>query len=196
MLEQHHISWRYYWGGNNWTQPLRMIRHIRQGPMWDKVVPGTTIVDDARAGRLPAVSWVTPPVALSDHPPASLCAGENWTVALLDALQRSPEWSSTAVILTWDDFGGFYDHVPPPHLDLYGLGPRVPAIVISPWAKRGFVDHTTLEFSSVLKLIEHLHGLPSLGSRDTRADDMLEAFDFSQKMNSRLILQQRTCPPA
>ncbi|MFN2542999.1 MAG: phospholipase C [Actinomycetota bacterium] len=193
LLRWKGISWRYYWGGNNWVQPLRMIRHIRRGPMWNNVVPESTFIGDALAGRLPAVSWVTPPVGLSDHPPASICAGENWTVRLLDAIQRSPQWGRTAVILTWDDFGGFYDHVAPPHVDLFGLGPRVPAIVISPWAKPGFVDHTTLEFSSVLKLIERLHDLPSMGSRDEQAADMLEAFDFSHP-TSRVPLSQRSCP--
>jgi phospholipase C len=192
-LEKAGVSWRYYWGGNNWTQPLRMVRHIRRGPMWRKVVDGTQILRDATAGRLPAVSWVTPPVALSDHPPASICEGENWTVRLLNALQRSPEWRSTAVILTWDDFGGFYDHVPPPHLDLYGLGPRVPAIVISPWAQRSFVDHDPSEFSSVLKLIERRWGLRSLGPRDKQTNDLLEAFDFSQRPIPPLVLRPRDC---
>ena len=192
-LTAHRISWRYYWGGNNFVQPLREIRHVREGPMWHKVVPESTFIGDARSGRLPAVSWVTPPVGLSDHPPASICNGENWTVELLDSLQRSPQWSSTAVVLTWDDFGGFYDHVPPPHEDIYGLGPRVPAIVISPWAKRGYVDHTTLEFSSVLRLIERLHGLAVLGPRDRVAHDMLEAFDFSQKPIQPVALHPRDC---
>ena len=77
LLQRRGISWRYYWGGNNWVQPLRMIRHIREGPMWQKVVPESGFIADAKAGRLPAVSWVTPPVSLSDHPPASICAGEN-----------------------------------------------------------------------------------------------------------------------
>ena len=161
--------------------------------MWRKVVPESTFVGDSKSGRLPAVSWVTPPVGQSDHPPASICGGENWTVELVDALEHSPQWRSTAVVLTWDDFGGFYDHVPPPHVDIYGLGPRVPAIVISPWARRGYVDHTTLEFSSVLRLIEVLHGLPVLGPRDAVAHDMLEAFDFSQKPIPPRILHQRDC---
>ncbi len=91
---------------------------------------------------------------------------------------------------------GFYDHVPPPHLDLYGLGPRVPAIVISPWAGPGSVDHTTLEFSSVLRLIEDLHGLKPLTQRDGDAADLLEAFDFAQKPNPPLVLQERDCSTA
>ena len=97
------------------------------------------------------------------------------------------------MILTWDDFGGFYDHVPPPHLDLYGLGPRVPAIVISPWARRSFVDHDTSEFSSVLKLAERLWGLRSLGPRDEQTNDLLEGFDFTQRPIPPLILHPRNC---
>jgi phospholipase C len=108
---------------------------------------------------------------------------------------RSPQWRSTVIVLTWDDFGGFYDHVAPPHVDLFGLGPRVPAIVISPWARPGFVDHTTLEFSSVLKLIERLFRLDILGPRDKVADDLLGAFDFRQSPNPRLVRSQRDCPP-
>ena len=90
-----------------------------------------------------------------------MCQGENWTIEFVNALMRSTAWRNTALVITWDDFGGFYDHVPPPHIDLFGLGPRVPAIVISPWVRPGLVYHETLEFSSVLKLIETIWDLPS-----------------------------------
>jgi phospholipase C len=113
----------------------------------------------------------------------------------LNQIMSSPYWSSTAVVLTWDDFGGFYDHVPPPHLDLYGLGPRVPTLIISPWAKRGSIDHQTMEFASVLRFIETVFNLPPLTSRDAQTNDMLSAFDFSQHPQAPLILKQRTCPP-
>jgi len=188
------ITWKYYWGGGLWSQPLRMIHHIRFGPLWSHVVSQSDFIPDVSGGRLPAVSWVLPPVVESDHPPYSICEGENWTVRTIDAIMRSPAWSSTAIVLTWDDFGGFYDHVSPPHLDLYGLGPRVPTIIISPWAKPGFVDHTRFEFSSVLKLIEELHRLPRLGDRDRAANDMLDAFDFTQTPNPPLVLSSRSCP--
>ena len=105
--------------------------------MYDNVVSPQDYLHDLRAGTLPSVSWLTPPFALSDHPPTSICQGENWTVQYLNALMQSKYWKSTAIVLTWDDFGGFYDHVPPPHVDLYGDGPRVPAIVISPYARPG-----------------------------------------------------------
>jgi phospholipase C len=193
LLEERGISWRYYKGKNRWIDPLRWIKHVRFGPMWQKQVPVEDFVKDLRAGDLPAVSWLVPNHHDSEHPPLSMCNGENWTVEVLNELMRSPEWESTVVILTWDDFGGFYDHVPPPHVDLYGFGPRVPAIFISPFAKPGYVEHRVLEFSSVLKLIEVIHDLPSLGPRDRRANHMLDAFDFEQEPLPPLILETRHC---
>ena len=195
-LTAQHVSWRYYRGDNGFVAPLRQIRHVWFGPERRNVITEPEFVPDARAGRLPAVSWLTPPVSLSEHPPGSVCQGENWTVRAVDAVMRSPQWRSTAVVLTWDDFGGFYDHVSPPHVDLFGLGPRVPAIVISPWAHRGFVDPATLEFSSVLRLIERLHGLRPLGPRDRIAGDLLEAFDFSRPPRPPAVLAERDCSGA
>ena len=195
-LEAAGLSWKEYLGENEWVQPLRMVRHVRFSPMYDNVVAPNEFLQDLRTGDLPAVSWLTPPFGQSDHPPASICAGENWTVQYLNALMRSPEWSSTAVIMTWDDFGGFYDHVPPPHVDLYGLGPRVPTIVISPYSRAGSIDHTTYEFASVLRFIETIFDLAPLTSRDANSSDMLGAFDFSQQPLDPLVLQQSACPAA
>lgn len=99
------------------------------------------------------------------------------------------------MILTWDDFGGFYDHVPPPHVDLYGYGPQVPAIVISPWPRRAYVDHRVYDFSSVLRTIEELHGLGTLGERDAQARPMWDSFDFEQTPLPPLVLKKRRdCP--
>ncbi|MFM7718683.1 MAG: phospholipase C [Actinomycetota bacterium] len=196
LLEEAGISWRSYRGENQWVQPLRMVRHVRFSDMYDNVVDVDRFVADVRAGTLPAVSWVTPDFALSEHPPASVCRGENWTVAVLNELMTSPLWASTAVVLTWDDFGGYYDHVAPPHVDLYGLGPRVPTLIISPWAKRGAIDSDTMEFASVLRFIETLFDLPSLTERDGEADDMLSAFDFAREPQEPLVLPLRTCPLA
>jgi phospholipase C len=193
LLERRGISWRYYRGENPWADPLRQIAHVRNGAMWDKRVPESRFIADVKAGRLPRVSWLVPPSALSEHPPASVCEGENWTVRALNALGGSKYWRSTAVVVTWDDFGGFYDHVPPPHVDLYGLGPRVPALIISPWAKRGYIEKRTLEFSSVLKLIETVFDLPSMTSRDRRANDMLDVFSFRGAPRPPLILPARAC---
>jgi phospholipase C len=188
------ISWKEYRGENEWVQPLRMVRHVRFSNMWKNVVSSDEFIPDVNAGTLPAVSWLTPPFALSDHPPQSVCRGENWTVAVINAIMNSPEWSSTAIVLTWDDFGGFYDHVNPPHVDMYGLGPRVPTIIISPYARAAYIDHTTYEFSSVLRFIETVFDVPPLTSRDANASDMLGAFDFTQPPLDPLPLQQRDCP--
>ncbi|MBA2273552.1 MAG: hypothetical protein H0W21_06590 [Actinobacteria bacterium] len=195
LLEEQGVSWKYYRGGSiHQKAAIKMIRHIRLGPMWKKVVPNKQFDADVQRGRLPRVSWLLPPSGLTDHPSNdSICQGENWTVKRLNLLMRSRYWKSTAVILTWDDFGGFYDHVPPPHVDLYGMGPRVPAIILSPWARSGYVDHHTYDFSSVLKTIEELHRLPSLGERDAQADAMWRSFDFDQDPLPPLILEERQC---
>ena len=108
---------------------------------------------------------------------------------------QSKYWDSTAIVVTWDDFGGFYDHVAPPRPDIYGFGPRVPALIISPWAKPGSIDSETLSFDSVLRLIETVFGLSTLTARDAAASDMMGAFDFTQQPNPPLVLQPRTCPP-
>jgi phospholipase C len=195
LLEDADVSWRYYTSEFPYVNIMRAITHIRYGPMWKKVPDQSTFIPDVRASRLPAVSWVLPPGIESDHPDlgAPLCPGENWTVRTINAIMRSPEWDSTAIFLTWDDFGGFYDHVPPPHVDIYGMGPRVPLIVISPYAKRGFVFSETSEFSSVLRFIEELHQLPALTDRDREANDLLGAFDFTQQPRKPLILKERDC---
>ncbi|HET7482963.1 MAG TPA: alkaline phosphatase family protein [Actinomycetota bacterium] len=191
------VSWKYYDGGNPYVQVMRMIKHIRYGDEWDNVVAGDRFTNDARDGSLPAVSWVIPPYLQSDHPAGreaySICNGENWTVETINSIMKSPDWDSTAIVLTWDDFGGFYDHVPPPHVDLYGLGPRVPALVISPWSRPGFVDSHPYEFSSVLRTIEDLFDLEPLAARDTRATNMLDSFDFGQDPNPPLVLKTRDC---
>jgi phospholipase C len=138
-----------------------------------------------------------PPTALSDHPAyGDLCDGENWTVQIVNAIMRSPYWKHTAIFLTWDDFGGFYDHVAPPHLDIYGDGPRVPLLVISPYARPGYVFDETSDFTSVLRFMEKLYGLPALTQRDARANDLLGAFDFHQKPLDPLLLQERDCSQA
>ena len=199
LLEERGISWKYYQGGDTHMQALRGIRHVRSGPMWHKVVPPNRFLVDLAEGTLPAVSWLIPPSSVNEHPrggAGSMCEGENWTVEVMNALQQSPYWNETAVVITWDDFGGFYDHVPPPHVDLFGLGPRVPAIIASPWSRSGYVDSKTYEFSSVLKFIETIFDLPALTRRDRRANDMLDAFDFQQEPLEPLILEQRDCSTA
>jgi phospholipase C len=198
-LEAQGISWKYYAPGQGqsgyiWSA-LDAIAHIRLTSLWDQhVVPTSQFVQDALSGNLPAVSWVVVGSGKSEHPPASVCVGENWTVEQLNAVMQGPEWNSTVVFLTWDDFGGFYDHVPPPVVDNFGFGPRVPLLIISPWAKPGYVTHTTLEFSSVLKFVEQRFGLDALTARDSQSNDMLDSFDFTQDPLPPLILSTRQCP--
>ena len=107
---------------------------------------------------------------------------------------QGPVWNSTVVFLTWDDFGGFYDHVPPPVRGNYRLGPRVALLIISPYAKKGYISHTQYEFSSFLKFAEVRFGLPALNQDDAKANDMLDSFDFNQQPLPALILQPRSCP--
>jgi len=195
-LQRAGVSWKYYLGHDDYVETPDWIRYWHGGPMMRNVVNPSELIPDLRANRLPAVSWVVPDVEVSDHPPDSVCAGENWTVQLLNAVQRSPEWRSTAVVIVWDDFGGFYDHVPPPHVDVYGMGPRTPMLLISPWVKAGTIAHQTLEFASVLKMIETIWDLPPLTQRDANASDMLDLFDFAQPPVPKLILQPRNCANA
>jgi phospholipase C len=116
----------------------------------------------------------------------------DWVVYVVNSIIQSPCWNSTAIIVTWDDYGGFYDHVPPPPIDKYGLGFRMPAIIISPYAKSGYIDHTQYQFESILKFIEWRFNLPSLTDRDRNANNILNAFDFNQKPNPPYIIP--LCP--
>jgi phospholipase C len=132
--------------------------------------------------ELPAVSWVIPTLEESDHANTNrVDIGPDWVTSVVNAIGESKYWNSTAIVILWDDWGGFYDHVNPPQLDYSGLGFRVPMIVVSPYAKKGYVAHTRYEFGSVLKFIESNFGLPSLGTSDRRANNITDAFDFSHK---------------
>jgi phospholipase C len=199
-LENANISWRYYappqdQPGYRWSA-LNAIRHIRESALWTQnVVPETQFAIDAASGNLPAVSWLVTGI-VSEHPPGSVCEGQKWTVEQLNAVMQGPAWSSTAVILTWDDFGGFYDHVVPPKADQFGFGPRVPLLIISPYAKHGYISHTVYELSSLLKFVEQRYSLPPLTARDTQANDLLDSFDFSQAPLGPLVLRPGTCPPS
>jgi phospholipase C len=165
----------------------------------------------ATAGTLPAVSWVVPSQPVSDHPPAAISAGQAYVTSLVNAVMAGPDWNSTAIFLAWDDWGGFYDHVAPPSVDQNGYGLRVPALLISPWAKTGAIDHQTLSFDAYDKLIEDLflHGQrldPHTDGRpDPRPDvrenapqlgDLLSEFDFTQKPLAPLVLPEHPAPGA
>ena len=132
-----------------------------------------------------------PRFELSEHPEYSFCHGENWSTRVINAIMRSPMWKDTAIFLTWDDYGGFYDHVPPPQVDGFGFGIRVPTIVLSPYARQGAVSHELGEFSSVLRFIEDNWSLRQLTERDRQATPMLSAFDFSQPPRPPLPLPER-----
>jgi phospholipase C len=199
-LETAGVSWRYYAPvagqvGYIWSA-FDAISHIRASPLWQqRVVPFGQFLSDAANGALPSVSWLIGDMNVSDHPRSTLgvCAAENWTVQYINAVMQGPNWSTTAIVLTWDDFGGFYDHVAPPAADEYGYGPRVPLLVISPYAKQGVVSHTVYEFSSVLQLIETRFNLAPLTMRDTVANSMLDAFDFTRTPAPPLIRPLRSC---
>ena len=191
-LEQAGITWRYYAEGGGF---LALISHIYNSGMWrTNIAPPDQLVLDAQTGHLPSVSWLLPPEYESEHPPDSMCDGENWTVGVLNALMQSPDWNSTVVFITWDDFGGFYDHVAPPQLDRFGLGPRVPLLIVSAYAKPGYISHTISDHTSILRFVETRYGLPALTSRDAQASNLLDAFDFDAPPRSPVILEPHACP--
>jgi phospholipase C len=200
-IEAKGLDWRYYGPGPGqsgyiWTI-LNAFSEIRNNPTeWAKVVPYTQFVTDLTSGGLKDVSWIVFPGSLSEHPPNSVCAGENYTISLVNALESSPYWCTTALFITWDDFGGFFDHVPPPNqpnADVYGPGFRVPLIVVSPYAKAGFIDSHQWDFTSLLRFAEVNFGLHYLTPRDQGSGSMVTAFDFNA-VTSPLFLAQRTCP--
>ena len=151
---------------------------------------------DAASGNLPAVSWLTENQGMSDHPPSNICTGENWTVQQIEAVMNGPDWASTAIILTWDDFGGFYDHVAPPVGGLNKLinyGFRAPLVMISPFSKVG-IDDTQHDTVSMVKFIQDEFGLPSLGGLETNASSLTNMLDLTQAPLPPLPLTTRTCP--
>ncbi|HZU70293.1 MAG TPA: alkaline phosphatase family protein [Ktedonobacteraceae bacterium] len=202
LLSAQNISWKSYSpsfnkDGYEWNA-YDAIQGIRNTNQWKQHFSDyTNFVKDAASGNLPTVSWLVQPSGVSDHPPESVCAGENWTVQQINAIMQNQSlWNSTAIFLTWDDFGGFYDHVKPsngPNQKIeYGF--RAPLIIISPYAKPHYVDNTFYSFPSMLKFAEKILGLPSLGGLDQGASDMFNSFNFKQQPLPPLILQQRTCP--
>jgi phospholipase C len=143
---------------------------------------------DAADGNLPQVSWVIPSGAVSEHPPESVHKGMEYVTGLVNAVMQGPDWNTTAIFISWDDWGGFYDHVPPPQVDQYGYGIRVPGLVISPYAKQGYIDHNTYSFESWLRIVEERFGVVPMTARDAFAADMIEAFDFNQSPRPPVIL--------
>lgn len=198
-LQRANISWKYYAPPRNhsgyiWST-LDAIRHIRYSSLWSRDVVDTgQFVHDVRSNRLPTVSWLVPSAQQSDHPPFSVCVGENWVVHELNALMRSRLWRHTVVFLTWDDFGGFFDHVPPPRMNALSLGPRVPTIVISPWVRAHYVDHRRYDFASILRYIEDSFHLAPLAYYDRRAASIGSDLSYHQRPLKPFILHAHSCP--
>jgi phospholipase C len=229
LLHKAGVSWGYYvFTGSEpdcEDDAALSCQPVKQGPktpgIWNPLPYFDTVHQDgqltdiqtlqnffaqAKAGTLPAVSWIDPNGTVSEHPPALVSAGQSYVTGLVNAIMRSPDWNSTAIFLAWDDWGGFYDHVRPPRVDQNGYGLRVPGIVISPYARKGYIDHQTLSFDAYVKFIEDdfLGGQrldPATDGRpDPRPDvrenapqlgDLAQDFDFTQSPRAPLILQIR-----
>ena len=165
----HHNPFQYF---PNWAQ------NVKAGRMRDS----TDFLADLKSGKLPAVSFLKGTGSSDEHPANSAPRwGEQWVMGLLKALGASSLWEKTAVVITYDEGGGFWDHVAPPAPDAYGCGTRIPALLISPWTRRGYVDHRIADTTSVLALIEARFGLAPLHTRDAHAYNLLDGFDFTQK---------------
>ena len=236
LLHRQHVSWGYYvfpgtqpdCADDEMTCPA-LPQNAKTPGIWNPLPYFDTVAKDgqlgniqpihdfyaqARAGRLPAVSWVDPAGAVSEHPPSRISAGQDYVTGLINTIMKGPDWKSTAIFLAWDDWGGFYDHVVPPVVDENGYGLRVPGLVISPYAKRGYIDHQTLSFDAYVKFIEDdfLYGQrldPKTDGRpDPRPDvrenvkilgNLVNDFDFNQKPRRPLLLPQypvQTATPA
>jgi phospholipase C len=232
LLHKYGVSWRYY--VMKGTEPdceddsSLTCAPVAQGPktpgIWNPLPHFTDVHQDgqladvtsltnffaaAKSGTLPAVSWIDPSGQVSEHPPALVSAGQTYVTGLINAIMQSPDWNSTAIFLSWDDWGGFYDHVQPPVLDANGLGLRVPGIVISPYAKQGVIDHQLLSHDNYDKFIEDVFlGGQRLnpatdGRPDPRIDvreanpalgDLANDFDFSQPPRPPVILPVHPAP--
>jgi phospholipase C len=220
------VSWRYY--VFNGTEPdcandaLLTCPPVRQKAttpgIWNPLLRFDTVRNDhqlsnitsiknfytsAANGRLPDVSWVIPSGEVSEHPPGKVSAGQSYVTGLVNAVMRGPDWKSTAIFVTWDDWGGLYDHVQPPRVDRDGYGLRVPGIVISPYARRGYIDHQVLSFDAYAKFIEDrfLRGQrldpaddgrpdsrPTVREKVWRLGNLISDFDFTQKPRPPMIL--------
>ena len=231
LLYKNHVSWKYYVAEGSTpdceddaaTCPPQQQR-VGTPDIWnplpgfidvraDGQVGDVQTIDhfyaDAKANDLPAVSWVVPNGSVSEHPPGLVSAGQAYVTNLIDAVMRSSEWSSTAIFLGWDDWGGFYDHVVPPSVDGAGYGLRVPGLVISPYARRGFIDHQTLSQDAYVKFIEDvfLNGMrldpktdgrpdsrPDVREKSSQLGDLAADFDFNQSPRAPLILDPNPAP--
>ncbi len=228
LLYRHHVSWRYYVapgtppdcaddaalcrgkqppqgpGSPGIWNPLANFATVRQDHQEGNIRSTSSFITAARHGNLPAVSWLVPSAAASEHFPGGVRAGMRYVTRLINAVMRGRDWNSTAIFLTWDDWGGFYDNVTPPHVDENGYGLRVPGLVISPYAKSGYIDHQVLSFDAYNKFIEDdfLGGERLDPSTDGRPDprptvrdnvailgDLAADFDFKQQPRKPTLLR-------
>ena len=197
-LEERGISWKFYVqnydpninyrtahliSGNRasqviWVPILNMARFLDDPELSSHIVDLNEYFTDLENGTLPAVAYIAPAGA-SEHPPGSIRSGQKFVKSLIQALMRSTSWDSSAFLVTYDDWGGWYDHVLPPQVDEHGYGMRVPAFMVSSYAKRGHIDSTVLDFTSIMKFIEENWNIEPLAERDANANNFLSAFDFS-----------------
>ena len=225
LLHRAHVSWRYYIAKGSqpdcsdsamfcsespqsastpsiWN-PLPRFDTVQRDHQLGDVQPLRNFYRAARRGTLPAVTWVTPAQRTSEHPPSLVTAGQTFVTGVINAIMRSPDWKSTAIFLNWDDWGGFYDHLVPPRVDGEGYGIRVPALVISPYARKGYIDHQVLSSDAYLKFIEddflrrQRLDPRTDGRPDSRPDvrenvkilgNLVHDFNFGQKPRPPLIL--------
>jgi phospholipase C len=186
-IDKKALTWRFYTSvlsgaGGEWSG-YQAVRHIRNGPDWakDVITPQTQFLTDVQAGTLANVTWITPTYANSDHVNTGGKGGPQWVATLVNAVGASKFWDTSAVFVMWDEWGGLYDHVPPPYVDYDGLGMRVPLLIISPYAKKQFVSHVQYEHGSILRFIEDQFGLGRLAASDTRANSpAADCFDFTK----------------
>ena len=199
-------SWAWYTGENPsaataWNV-LPAFSYFQNNPaqLSQHVKSTQSFASDIQAGKLGAISWITPGewtpptypsecagIGTSEHPPDRVDCGMDYVAYLVNTVMKSSYWNSTAIVIAWDDWGGLYDHVAPPQVDQYGLGFRVPVLVVSPWVKPHYIDHTQYGFGSLLKFAETTFNLPSLGARDVNASSMMSMFDFGQAPLPALI---------
>jgi phospholipase C len=195
--EPHRVAVPEIWNPLPWFETVRKDDQVKNIQAIDRYFAA------ARSGNLPNVMWVNPNQTVSEHPPARVSDGQAWTTSIINAAMEGPDWNSTAIFLSWDDWGGFYDHVIPPKVDRNGYGIRVPGIVISPYAKKGYIDHQTLSFDAYLKFIEDdfLNGSRIDPATDFRPDsrpavrenapvlgDIAYDFDFNQSPRQQMVL--------
>ncbi len=187
LLDSQSVSWRYYqleYGVGLW-HAYDAIRHILNGPDYKNVqIPSSAVLNDIASGTLADVSWVIPAGQNSDHAGNGYKGGPAWVASIVNAMGKSKYWKDCAIFVVWDDWGGWYDHVQPQIFNSYELGFRVPLIVVSPYAKRGFVSHTHYEFGSILKFVEQTFGTGTLNTTDVRANSLEDAFNFSMQRRS------------